>query len=385
MDRREMLRLGLALSSTAVAGSTAAQVGDAGTIARAPEVNLVSDGRRLSAVQYAALLRELAETSAVGADTYGAGGAVQALEEEFAKRTGKEKALFLPTGTMANQLALKLLAGEKSKIFVQDQSHIYRDEEDAAQVVHGKRLMPLAPDAATFTLEELQAAIDHYRRNEIFETGVGAIAIENPVRRRDEEIFDFGEIEKIARFARASGIGMHLDGARLYAASAWSGVSIREYSAHFDTVYVSLYKCFSAGAGAMLAGSESLINSAAHWMKLYGGTMRQNWHNAMIARHFLPEYEDRIPHARNRAEEFFRELDRIEQFSVERRSRGSNATRVSVQGVDPEAFRAILRDTYNVLIPRPRNDGSFLLKVNPSILDVPLQTLVEAFRSGVTA
>jgi threonine aldolase len=99
-------------------------------------------------------------TAAIERDRYGDGGAVAALEKKFEAITGKEKALLMPTGTMANQLAIAVLSGENTKVFVQDLSHVYRDEADAAQSIFQKRLMPLAKEETCFTAEELKKAVD---------------------------------------------------------------------------------------------------------------------------------------------------------------------------------------------------------------------------------
>jgi len=383
MNRRDLVKLGLTASAVPLGLSVLGRAGLAASSVEAPTVSLASDGRILTPAEYATLLESRLEETGLGSDTYGAGGAVEELESRFAAITGKEAALFLPTGTMANQLALKVLSGDKSKIFVQDQSHVFRDEVDAAQVVHGKRLMPLAPGAGNFTLEDQQTAVDHYRRNEVFETGIGAISIENTVRRRDEEIFDIGEIRRIAGFAGENNIGMHLDGARLYLASAWSGISIREYSNWFDTVYISLYKVFNAGAGAVLAGPKPVIDKITHWMKAYGGTMRRNWHNALVALYFLDGIDERLAAVRQRSEELYRKLNAIDRLRVERLERGSNKAKLFVDIADVDALRKRMREEHNVLL-WPRNAEGFIpVKVNETLLDVPVASIVEAFESSL--
>ena len=383
MNRRDLVKLGLTASALPLGTVALSRAGRAAASNGLPAVNLASDGRRLTPVDYAALLHATAEETGLGADTYGTGGAVEELEARFAAITGKEAALFLPTGTMANQLALKVLAGSRSKIFVQDQSHVFRDELDAAQVVHGKRLMPLARGAGNFTVEDLQLAVEHYRHNEVFETGIGAISIENTVRRRHEEVFDFDEIKLIAEYAMENDIGMHLDGARLHLASAWSGVSIREYSRWFDTVYVSLYKCLNAGAGAVLAGPKTILDEVAGWMKAYGGTMLHNWHNALIALHFLDGIEDRLTAVRQRSEVLYQSLNAVDRVRVERIDRGSNVTKLYVDIADIDAFRKTMHEEHNMLL-RPQSDEGFIpVKVNETLLDVPVASIVEAFESSL--
>ncbi|RYD69143.1 MAG: threonine aldolase, partial [Sphingobacteriales bacterium] len=174
-------------------------------------------------------------------DRYGSGGAVEELEKKMAALTGKEKAIFMPTGTMANQLAIAVLCGENTKVFLQDMSHVYRDEADAAQSVFSKRLMPLAMNKTYFTADELKRAIDNLPNDEVFKSGIGCVSIENPVRRMDERYVPVEEIKKISAYCRANNIKMHMDGARLLMASAWSGTSVKEYASYFDTVYISLY------------------------------------------------------------------------------------------------------------------------------------------------
>ena len=109
-----------------------------------PIIKFFYDGEFFSPAMYIEELQKINSKQSIERDVYGQGGAVTALEKKFASITGKEKAIFLPSGTMANQLAIAVLSGNNTKVFVQDESHVYRDEADAAQSVFQKRLMPLA-------------------------------------------------------------------------------------------------------------------------------------------------------------------------------------------------------------------------------------------------
>ena len=162
------------------------------------EINFLADGNMATPTATIQKLVAIDAAQPIEADRYGAGGAVGALEKKFAALTGKEAAIFMPTGTMANQLALKVLSGEHTKVFVQETSHVYRDEADAAQAVHGKRLIALAQGATYFTADDLQKAIDYYNRGEVFKSGMGAVSVENPVRRTDGRYVPQEEIQKIA-------------------------------------------------------------------------------------------------------------------------------------------------------------------------------------------
>jgi threonine aldolase len=121
---------------------------------------------------------------------------------------------------------------------------------------------------------------------------VGAISIESPVRRKDHEMVDFGELERVSRYARERGIRLHLDGARLFTLPYHSGRSVRDHAALFDTVFVSLWKHFNATTGAILAGSASFIEGLFHTRRMFGGSLPQAWPVAAVALHYADRYEN---------------------------------------------------------------------------------------------
>ena len=226
--------------------------------ANEPIVKFFGDGEMYEGLPYLETLQLANAKQPLKVDRYGGGGAVEELEKKFQAITGKEKAIFMPSGTMANQFAIAALSGENTKVYVQDTSHVYRDEADAAQSVFNKRLIPLARNQTCFTADELKQAIENLDREEVFKSGIGCVSVENPVRRSDGRMVPIDEIKKISEYCRSKNFKLHLDGARLFMASAWSGVSIKEYSSYFDTVYISLYKYLGASAGAILCGERSV-------------------------------------------------------------------------------------------------------------------------------
>src|SRR5207247_7306103 len=167
-----------------------------------------TDGLALSPASYAGLLARLAETGGIAPDDYSRGGAVGELEGRMAALLGKEAAVFMPSGTLANHLALRLLARNGSRVLVQRESHLYNDEGDCAQQLSGLTLVPLAACRATFTLAEAAAEIAGPPEARV-RVPVGAISIETPVRRVAGEAFDLAEMRRIAAFARERGIGLH--------------------------------------------------------------------------------------------------------------------------------------------------------------------------------
>src|SRR5579862_9474967 len=241
-----------------------------------PRIYAYGDGIPHTPAEYAQLLSTLTQPGSLTPDDYSRGGVVEQLEARVASILGKEAAVWLPTGTLANHLAVRLLAGEKRRVLVQAESHLHNDCGDCAQTLSNLTLLPLAPGKATFTVDDVEEALTRSATGRVL-TPVGAIQIETPVRRRFGERFDFDQIRKIAAAARERRIGLHLDGARLFLESAYTGRPVREYAALFDTVYISMYKYFNAASGAVLAGPKTLLEGLYHTRRMFGGGLHQVW------------------------------------------------------------------------------------------------------------
>src|ERR1700732_4493454 len=149
-------------------------------------VHFRSDGLALSPAEYARLLVRLAEGRGIAPDEFHRGGGGIWLEERMAALLGKEMALFLPSGTLANHLALRVLATRGRRVLVQRESHISNDTGGCTQELRGLTLTPLAPQRATFTLDEVEDEIARLPEARV-STPVGAISIESPVRRLQGE------------------------------------------------------------------------------------------------------------------------------------------------------------------------------------------------------
>jgi len=341
-------------------------------------VKFTRDGIDLSPLEYSRLLFELAETGKIEADNYSRGGIVEELEILFADLLGKESAIFMPTGTLANHIALRKLAGEDKKVLVQAESHIYNDSGDCAQILSGLNLVPLAPQRATFTLDEVEKTIKKVNSGRVL-SRVGVISVETPVRRMREEMFDFKEIKKISAFARGQGVKMHLDGARLFIASVHSGIPPAEYAAEFDTVYTSLYKAFNAASGAILAGTKEFTKDLFHLRRMFGGGMPQVWPFVAVALHYARSFIDDYTNALENAERFFKLLGKNKTFRIEKLSNGTNIFKLHVKGVDLQTFRQKLRQN-NIHIPPPAgNEGGFFMKTNVTLNRISPEKLAEVF------
>jgi len=324
-------------------------------------VYAAGDGVPHTPNEYARLLARLTEAGAVAPDSYSLGGAVEKLEQRMAALLGKETAVWLPTGTLANHLAVRILAGNRRRVLVQAESHLYNDCGDCAQTLSGLTLVPLARGKATFTLEDVEGAAYEAQSGRVL-TPVGAIQVESPVRRKQGERFDFEQMKRIAAWARAHGVGLHLDGARLFLESAYTGRPVREYSALFDTVYVSLYKYFNAGSGAVLAGPKALLEGLYHTRRMFGGGMPHVWPYAAVALHYADGFDARFRTGVETSEAVIRALEKTSNFAIERVPAGTNIFRLRVFGVNAPVYKMRLFDA-GVSAADPQGDW-FGMQVN---------------------
>lgn len=365
----------------ALAGETNKYPSPAGELV----VKFYGDGESFDGLAYWEQLHQANNKQPIKVDRYGSGGAVEELQKRFETITGKEKAIYMPSGTMANQLAIAVLSDENTKVFVQDASHVYRDEADAAQSVFNKRLMPLAKNETYFTLDVLKQAIENLGNEEVFKSGIGCVSIENPVRRTDERMVPLEEIKKISVYCRSNNIKLHLDGARIYMAAAWSGISVKEYASYFDTIYISLYKYLGASGGAILCGDKTVISKMPHLIKIHGGNMYGNWLNAAMAVHRLEGIEERLQQAIQRSTEIFASLNKINGIKINALDGGTNIYSMNLPaGINMQKLADQLSSKYYIrIIPRADEKGNVKIAVNETLLYRDAKYITDAFKEGL--
>jgi threonine aldolase len=386
MNRRRFVHLGgLATAALGVSanprGAFAQASGASGRADTAErQVRLTGDGLGLNPSQFASLLARLASEKPIAPDSYSLGGAVEELETAFARVLGKERAIFMPTGTLANHMAVRALAGGPSRVIVQSESHLYQDEGDCAQTLSGLTLVPLAPGRATFSADDVEQVLDQTKGARVVRR-VSVVSIETPVRRKTGERFDGGELQKIVAIARREGIRLHLDGARLFLQAAYTGENVADTSRPFDTVYVSLYKYFNAPNGAILAGPRALLDGMYHERRMFGGGLNHAWPFAAVSLHYLPGFGDRFSRAVKTSEDLIRELQRHDRVTVERIPSGTNLFRLRVRG-DTAAVRQRLA-ARSVLLGTPDRE-TFLVGVNETLNRMSAAELTDAFVGAIT-
>jgi threonine aldolase len=380
LNRRTVLHLGSLGGAYAAAGLpailAASQNASPGRDAADSVVRLTGDGLGLTAAQYARVLAQLADRG-IAEDDYILGGVVEELEARMAKLLGKERAVFMPTGTLANNLAIRTLAGGTGRAVVQADSHIYLDSGDCVQTLSHVTLMPLGEGRATFAAEELERLLQKNETGRVA-TRIGVVSIESPVRRMRGQIFDPAELAKVIAVARKAGVRLHLDGARLFLEAAYARRPVADYARPFDTVYVSLYKYFNASFGAILAGPRDLLDGMFHVRRMFGGGLSSAWTSAAVALHYLDGFDDRFRTAIGISENLARRLGAHQRFTITREPSGTNLMRVAVQTPDPQAFRRKLA-ARGIQLGAPGAGGVFLVATNETMNRKGADELADAF------
>jgi len=218
-------------------------------------------------------MREAIANSEVGDDVYGEDPMLNEIERRVADLFGHEAGLFTPTGSMANQLGLRMLVKPGEEIVCDSQAHIVRAELGAAAVFSGITTRTWETPRGVIDVEQIKAFVRPDGGPHLVSTT--AIAIENTHNFGGGTIQPIDRMHAVREFATSAGLAVHLDGARLWNAHVASGVSLREYGTTADTISVCLSKGLGAPVGSVLVSTAERIAGARIWRKRYGGGMRQ--------------------------------------------------------------------------------------------------------------
>ncbi len=227
----------------------------------------------------------------VGDDVFGADPTVNALEQKVAKLFGHEAAVFCPSGTMTNQIAIKCHTQPLDEMIVEENSHVYQYESAGFAFHAGISLQLVKGDHGILKAEQVRNCIrplyDWLPRTKL-------VVIENTVNRAGGAVYKLNQIEPISSLCRSEGLAIHLDGARIFNALAETGDSTLEIGALFDSVSVCLSKGLGAPVGSVLTGSQSFIKEARRVRKVMGGGMRQAGYLAAAGIYALDNHIDRL-------------------------------------------------------------------------------------------
>jgi len=237
----------------------------------------------------------------VGDDVYKEDPTVNALEERIAKMFGKPKALFFPTGSMANQAAIKLHTNPGEQVICDKYAHIYNYEGGGASFNSGVSCRLLDGNRGMFNVDQVGEAInppDFYHS-----PLTSLVAVENTTNKGGGACWDFEEIKKIRTLCDEHDLGYHLDGARLWNALVAKGETAAQYGAQFDTISVCLSKGLGCPIGSVLVGDEDIMKGAIRIRKIFGGGMRQVGYLAAAGIYALDNHVERLADDHKKAQE----------------------------------------------------------------------------------
>lgn len=345
-------------------------------------VNFTRDGINLSPTLYSKILEQLTLEKDFQPDSYGLGGMIHNFEEKVAKALGKEKAIYLPTGTLANHIALRQHCTVKKRAIVQYESHINRDSGDCATALSGINLITLGGKKVIYEVSELQNILNDNPNGKV-KTPIGALSLETPVRRKNLKRIPFNEIESICKIARENKIALHLDGARLYIDAAFSNKDVKDYTKLFDTVYLSLYKSFNSVNGAILAGPKNIINGLHNERRMFGGGLSSSWQQIAVANYFFDNYEERYSKAKNQFEIFKNLIEKNGKFKITSLKNGSSVFKLTLdKSINPEKLISNLKK-HQILLPNwNKNDQCFYIKLNDSLVYNNMQETANTFTNS---
>jgi threonine aldolase len=259
-------------------------------------------------------MRQAMAEAEVGDDVYGEDPTVNRLQEEAAELLGVEATLFVPSGTMANQICLNVLASPGDEVILDRSSHVFNYESGASGMLSGVQLNPIDSPDGRLTPEHVESAI---RPKMAVYARTRVVSIENTANKAGGLVYTLDRIHAVMEVVRAHGLRYHLDGARLWNAAVALGTSVQDLVSPFDLSWVALSKGIGAPVGSLIAGSSDFIDQARRTRKQFGGGMRQSGILAAAARVGLNGYRDRLARDHANARRIAETVAAIDTFELD--------------------------------------------------------------------
>lgn len=276
----------------------------------------------------------------VGDDVFGDDPTVNALQKKVAGMLGKEDGLFLPSGTMANQVAVKCLTEPGDEVVLDSESHIFRYEAAASAVISGVQFYTIDASKGVMTAGQVEKAI---RPDDVHQPRTALVCLENTHNRAGGVVYPLSEMERISRLCRQRKIKLYMDGARLWNASVATGIEPRRYAKCCDALMVCFSKGLGCPAGSVLVGSRRFIEKARRVRKMLGGGMRQSGYLAAAGLYALDHHLKRLAEDHKRAKWLAESLSRIPCLDIDLSSVQSNIVIFDISGTGWQADEACAR------------------------------------------
>lgn len=322
-------------------------------------------------------MREIIAKAEVGDDVFGEDPSVNELQNFVADLFGKESALFVSSGVMGNQLAIKALTNPGDEVIVESQSHIFYYETSAPSIISRIQLRPLDSDDGMPSEKLIKKSI---RPSDYYYPKTSLICLENTHNRHSGTIISLDYIKEIRKISLENNIYLHCDGARLWNACAETGISAKEYAKPFDTLSVCLSKGLGAPVGSMLLGSEEVIIKARKWRKILGGGMRQSGILASAGLYAIKNHYHLLKQDHINAKRFSEILSQSKYVNIDLSKVQTNIVyfRVSDE-INSSLFLEKLRENKILLIPMENNffRAVFHFQINFDQAEFSAKTIVD--------
>jgi threonine aldolase len=258
-------------------------------------------------------MREAIFNAEVGDDVFGEDPTVLKLQQKCAELSGKQASLFVTTGCLGNQLAIKGHTIQGDEVICESEAHIFHYETSAPSIISNVQLHTVPGTNGVMKLDDLKSAI---RSNEYYFPKTKLICLENTHNRAGGTIQPIESIKEIYSFAKENNIKVHIDGARIFNASVETGISLKEYAQYCDSISFCFSKGLGAPVGSILCGEYEFISLAHKWRKILGGGMRQSGIIAAAALYALENNVERLKEDNDKAKYFAKEISKLEGFGI---------------------------------------------------------------------
>lgn len=303
-------------------------------------------------------MRDFMMAADVGDDVFAEDPTVNKLQERVAELLGKEAALYVPSGTMGNQLCIKAHTQPWDELICDKDAHIYNYESGSIAGLSHVQVIPVSGNRGIFTAEQVEEVI---RPEAYYLPKTRLVCVENTHNRGGGSIFPIEEIKRIKEVVDKYNLKFHLDGARLWNASIATGISLSDYAKYFDSVSVCLSKGLGAPVGSVIAGSKEFIKLAHRYRKAWGGGMRQAGILAAAGLYAIENNFQRLAEDHRRAKYFAEEISKISRVKLNPDDVQTNIVLFEVDSLTAQEVCQIVKDV-------SKTGNSLLLSVGKKYL-----------------
>ncbi len=314
----------------------------------------------------------------VGDDVFEEDETMNELQMKCASLTGKESALFVTSGVMGNQLAIKCHTQPGDEVIVESESHILNYETGAPAVISNVQLLSVKGEMGIMNADEIKKYV---RSSEYYFPVTRLICLENTHNRAGGVIQPVEIIKSISEFGRKNNIRLHLDGARIFNAYAETGITVKDYAGYFDSISFCFSKGLGCPVGSVICGTKDFIEYARKWRKILGGGMRQAGILAAAGIYALENNIERLREDNRKARIFAEEINRLNGINVDLKSVQTNIVIFSSEVIPKEVLMKRLKDKGVIISSGSYDNLRAVFHIDVS--DDDMNRALEIFKSAV--